>query len=382
MISEVRIENFKAFKSLELPLGALTLLTGLNAAGKSTTMQALALLRQSYDSGSLAAKGAFVLNGDLVGLGIGLDVLHEDFVVGPDGRPSIGITLRIDETDYSWRSQYELARDREVGRLPISAAPPGLPTTGLFEPGFQYLRADRIVPAVVYQKSYDVAARRAFLGAQGEYTADFLRIHRDDPVDPVVRHPEATTTTLLDQVEAWLRELCPGVNVEAEDLQGTDSVRLSYGFFGRSGIQSANNRYRPTNVGFGLTYALPIVVACLTAPGGALILLENPEAHLHPRGQMMMARLAALAASSGAQIIVETHSDHVLNGVRLAVKESTLNGADVGIHYFRRERTGQSDIEIPQISISSPKLSDDGMLSHWPPGFFDEWDKALDRLLD
>jgi len=131
---------------------------------------------------------------------------------------------------------------------------------------------------------------------------------------------------------------------------------------------------RPTNVGFGLTYVLPVIIACLTAQPGAMILLENPEAHIHPRGQSAMARLTCAAAAIGAQLVVETHSDHILNGVRLSVKREILPAERVVLHYFRREDDG--------IHVVSPIMGADGMLSEWPPGFFDEWDRSLDQLLD
>jgi predicted ATPase len=148
-------------------------------------------------------------------------------------------------------------------------------------------------------------------------------------------------------------------------------VRLSYGF--GSGV-SSSNRYRPTNVGFGLTYALPIVIACLSAKPGSLILLENPEAHLHPQGQTWLAYLAVAAVAAGAQIIMETHSDHVLNGLRIAVKDGRIPAASTAVHFFRR--SGQT------AEVISPGMGDDGMLSDWPKGFFDEWENSLDQLLD
>src|SRR5262249_31324588 len=157
------------------------------------------------------------------------------------------------------------------------------------------------------------------------------RAVRSEPL----RHPAAKSDLLLDQVNAWMQELCPGVNVEAAGIEGMDSVRLSYGFgySSTSGLNTSRRR-RPTHVGFGLTYVLPIVVACLTSDSGTLLLLENPEAHLHPRGQSRMAALIAAAASVGAQVIVETHSDHVLNGVRIAVKQRQLPPENVAVHFF------------------------------------------------
>lgn len=87
-----------------------------------------------------------------------------------------------------------------------------------------------------------------------------------------------------------------------------------------------------------------------------------------------MARLAAHAVAAGAQLIIESHSDHVLNGLRLAVKQGILPAEDVTLHYFRSNREHKR--------IDTPRVGADGTLSDWPAGFFDEWDRLLDELID
>ncbi|MFF0681840.1 DUF3696 domain-containing protein [Streptomyces tendae] len=394
MIDRLTLTNFKAFQHAEIPLGPLTLLTGLNSSGKSTVMQALALLRQSNMAGSLTNPWRFIengihipgmdgllLNGELVGLGTGQDVLHEDF----SGSAPM-ITLAVDEGSY--RYSYTAAYAPEQNLLPLvetqlpsdteGPAHPG-PTEAALHPSyfrasyFQYLHADRITPAERYPRDHQVAIGRGFLGVRGEHAVNYLRHHaRDEVPDGPLRHARAKSPLLLDQVAAWMGELCPGVNLEAAPIEGTDTVRLSYGF---GDALTATRRRRPTNVGFGLTYALPIVVACLTAQPGGLILLENPEAHLHPQGQTRMAGLAAAAAAHGAQLIVETHSDHVLNGMRLAVKQGLLAPEQALVHFFRS--TDGSGVEV-----ITPHIDEDGQLDQWPMGFFDELENTLVQLLD
>lgn len=285
--------------------------------------------------------------------------------------PLIRIGYRTsDGQTYDWAALY--APEQDVLTLHSAS---DVPHEGsVFNRCFQYLKADRIVPATSYPRSHQQAIGRGFLGARGEHTVNYLRHHAQHTMtSKALRHPEARGKTFLDHVVAWMQELCPGVNLEATEIPGIDAVRLSYGFDGTAGLDSSSRR-RPTNVGFGLTYALPIVVACLSAGPGSLILLENPEAHLHPRGQSRMAALIAAAGAAGAQLIVETHSDHVLNGLRLAVKNRVIPAADTAVHYFRRH--GQ------QAEIVTPRIQDDGTLSDWPTGFFDEWENSLEQLLD
>ncbi|CAM5236308.1 AAA family ATPase [Streptomyces coeruleorubidus] len=377
MLESLTLTNFKAFAHQELRLAPFTLLTGLNSSGKSSVLQSLALLRQSYESGDLAPVGGdeagLLLNEELVQLGIGQDVRHEAY---DETGPHISLAVRGDGASIRWSALYEqeadhlkLLSDTDEDRDGKDLA--GLLPT-LFGPGFQYLKADRVSPQVSYPRSHHAVTTRGFLGAHGEHTVNYLRAHQDDPVEAsALLVPDAASVTLLGQTEAWMQKLCPGVSLEAAGIDGTDSVRLSYRF--GSGV-SQSNRYRPTNVGFGLTYVLPIVVACLSAKPGTLILLENPEAHLHPQGQTWMAYLASAAAASGAQIVMETHSDHVLNGLRLRVKQGLLSADATAVHYFRRkDQTSE---------VVSPVIGPDGRLSEWPEGFFDEWENSLDQLLD
>ncbi len=109
----------------------------------------------------------------------------------------------------------------------------------------------------------------------------------------------------------------------------------------------------------------------------ALVLLENPEAHLHPRGQAKMGELIARAASCGIQVVVETHSDQVLNGIRLAVHAGILEPQKVQLHFFQPSKKPE-DISKP---VVSPKIDRNGRIDRWPEGFFDEWDKSLEVLL-
>lgn len=371
MISRLGIKNFKAFPEASIPLAQYTLLSGLNSSGKSTVLQALGLLHQGRESMVDAAITGLSLNGNIVELGVGQDVLNEDYTADGDREPEI--TFRLDaEEKPSFAYSVRYGREDDFLSESHSSIAKGWGNYSVFKSGFQYLRADRINPAVTYQRSEEMSVRRRFLGARGEYTVDFLRNHLDETVaEGPLRH-EGASPRLLDQVEAWMGVICPGVRIEAAVVEHTDLVRLGFQF--ASTGHPVSRPRRPTNVGFGLTYVLPVVVACLTATPEAMILIENPEAHVHPQGQSVMARLTCAAAAAGAQLVVETHSDHILNGVRLAVKREVLPAKDVTLHYFQREDDG--------IRIVSPEIGVDGMLSEWPPGFFDEWDRSLDQLLD
>ena len=115
--------------------------------------------------------------------------------------------------------------------------------------------------------------------------------------------------------------------------------------FDRAGDVASRN-YRATNVGFGLSYVLSVLLALLSPPG-TLCLIENPESHLHPRGQTKLAELAARAAKAGVQVFAETHSDHFMDGVRIAVKDGILRPEETSFHYFGTERQSKSIVTSP-----------------------------------
>ncbi|MDR1933193.1 MAG: DUF3696 domain-containing protein [Spirochaetales bacterium] len=137
------------------------------------------------------------------------------------------------------------------------------------------------------------------------------------------------------------------------------------------------NHFLPKNVGFGISYILPVILALLTAEPDKIIIIENPESHIHPRGQAEIGKLIALAAQTGAQLFVETHSDHILNGIRVAVKEKIVDKDRVNIMYFDKETT-----ETEQYTkIITIQIDKNGTLSEYPENFLDEWSNQLSKLI-
>jgi predicted ATPase len=169
----------------------------------------------------------------------------------------------------------------------------------------------------------------------------------------------------------------PGATLRVKAIPEADLAVANYRYELPADVPS--RPFRATNVGFGVSYALPPIMALLAPKSDGsdvrehLVIIENPEAHIHPAGQTAMAELAARAVAGGSQVILETHSDHVLNGVRLAVAEGILDPDQVVIHYF--ERTGLD------VRVTTPVLTDAGRLDVWPEGFFDQHERNLSRLI-
>ncbi len=377
MISSLHLHNFKCFQDQRLDLSQLTLLTGLNGMGKSSVIQSLLLLRQSNERFDVSSGEFFslFLNGDLTHIGTAGDLLYE-----AANEEKIGISLSIIQNNELITVIGEWAFNNESENVlqPTQWKPSnvdGLQKSSLFSTQFHYLNAERIGPRVAFAASGFNVQQNRRIGSKGEFAAHFLSLFRDEDIHILqLAHPNARTTQLLSQVEAWLSEISPGTRLEINAHPSMDLINLQISF--ETGKQ-VSNPYRTTNVGFGLTYTLPILVAILSSRKDSLILIENPEAHLHPKGQARMGHLLALAASFGVQVIIETHSDHVLNGIRLAVHSGQLLPSDVTMHYFGRV---EKDDKV-MANVVSPKIDANGRIDNWPDGFFDEWDKSLEQLL-
>ena len=384
MIEFLKIENFKPFQSQSFTIKPLTVLTGLNSTGKSSMIQALLLLRQSYIKHG-SANLELQLNGNLVKIGTIKNALFE----GAGTEDLISFEIKWTDGDWGkWCFEY----DRGIDQL---VADKDKDTTdfkyefleqSLFDEynnNLYYLQAERISPQTYFEISNDDYIYEAIkLGTKGEYAAHFLSLNEGLKILPKLSHPKVKifvrelgeepqkSLDLKDQVEAWMSDISPGVELNLEPRPDLDLINLRYNY-------GDENLYRPTNIGFGVTYVLPILVAILSAKPGALIILENPEAHLHPRGQSRIGQLMALAASCGIQIIVETHSDHILNGIRVMTKRQQINPDDIAIHFFTRAKREGSY----QTEVISPKMYKDGGIDKWPEGFFDQVENDLMELL-
>jgi predicted ATPase len=366
VIASLRIQNFKAYRDQSFSLGYLNLLAGLNGSGKSSLLQALLILRQSADQGLLVESDAITLNGNLVRLGRFKDVLFES---ADDQRITITLTFpsgNILSCDLSgWTSE-----DRSgPANLSWEYSDGGQFLTK----GFRFLTAERIGPRTQYGVPDDAA--ETGVGISGEWTPFYIAKHGDrDAPNPGSYHPRAVSSQLKHQIEAWMNEVSPGLQLHYDRADAMDAVQLSYSFVAR---RDTSSKYRPTNVGFGVSYTLPIVTTLLAAEPGDLLLLESPEAHLHPKGQAKLGELMSRAAASGVQIIVESHSDHIMNGIRVAAHENLLKAEDVRFYYFSwnaEDLTGATRVE-------SIVMNQDGRIDKWPKGFFDELDHSLEILL-
>jgi predicted ATPase len=378
MIESLEIEKFKCFHSLHLPLAPLTVLTGFNAAGKSTSMQALLLLAQTS---RLSPQSPVVaLNGPLTRLGsVGDVVTHNS-----DGMLSLGIDSSVGQGRWDLSPSREL--DSQFMKLNKAAVldengnihesteefwPHDLRKSPLLEMlhGLIYISSSRDTSTEAFLSPFETTSPYADVGPKGEFAAWWYTKAADDEVDVMRRHPTEERLTVRGQIDAWLGELFPGASVNAETVAKTSLSRLEFR------VGRAGDWHRPSNTGYGLSYVFPILVALTTMKSNQVIIIDAPEGHLHPMAQTKMGTMLSRFAAAGLQIVIESHSDHILSGVRIGVKDKIISPADVALHFFQGQGARQEGV-----SIITPTLDANGSVDFWPEGFFDQSERDLAKL--
>lgn len=434
MITQIEIENFKCFKNrVFFPLGKLTLLTGINGRGKSTLLQSLLLMRQSLEHDESTDK--IILNGSCVSLNSFDDIRNKDTLrdkaiifkyhyYKPVSTPSIEngyieynlaenledeMVLQIPQfslyAESKKRHDYKLLNTERVfkytskkysrkgerkkhylheesnltmrtnlsnlvpSEFKLDWSTPKL-SSSTFRPSFKYalnfnsihyISADRIGPKDFYTKS--TLDKFPNVGARGEFTANLLYKKQGNLVDDRLCLGE-DAKTLITQTEAWLSKIFGGAKLEIPNSQSSILELL----FNTS---ASKDRFKPANVGFGFHSVLPIIVSGLIATEDEILIVENPEIHLHPRAQSELTKFLAKVSSRGVQVLIESHSDHILNGLQVAVVDKIIGENEISVLYF------QSDNQEPVVQIPIQK---DGRIDVWPEGFFDQSNKDLERI--
>lgn len=374
MLTRLNLEVFKCFERLRLPLAPLTLLSGPNASGKSSILQALVLLHQTMHEHEWSTR--LMLNGVSLRLGTVSDVVDK-----VHGRSNFEIGVVDEDVYYHWRffgdrSEMSMAVERvsidgnasEEPKMLRHLLPPmsdgSVSSLANRLRGLTYITAERVGPREVYTVEDRQIA--PVVGPEGEHAVSVLNSGRDERVIAELVLP-GVPPTRLRQVEERMRTLFPGCALMLQQVPQTNAVTL--------GIRTSDDTdfHRPIHVGFGLTQVFPIVVAALSAMPNDILLIENPEVHLHPAGQALIGQFLADAARAGLQVIIETHSDHVLNGIRRSVKAERLKPEQVAIHFFK-PRSAES------AQVLSPQIDSTGNIDTWPEGFFDQFDKDMNHF--
>lgn len=373
MLTSISLERFKCFEKLYMPLKPLTLIAGANGAGKSSIIQTLLMLRQSCLDKDYNWSDHIVINGRLVDLDDASTLLYAS---SNNGENHFSVTLEYDED-----KEIEFVVDPKPGEATPCTTKGDLDKAkkecSLFADSFSYLYADRAEP----QKEYTwVSSPRKYtrLGDRKGTNTAFVyanAINNNQQIAiETLKNANAIDESVLRNVSAWIGYIMgDSVDVKATETEKSQKATIDYTIYNKD---NASQKLSPLNMPFGHSYILPIVLGILTAPAGSLFIVENPESHLHPSAQLRMGGLLSLAANAGVQVIIETHSDHLMNGIRLACHDGHLNAEHVEMDLVGIENDGYTHFRKPV------KLNQDGSIDNWIPGFFDEWENALMGLME
>lgn len=423
MLTEMQMRGFKSWANTgKLSLAPLTVFFGANSSGKSSLLQMLLLLKQtaeSRDRGLVLRTNAE--KDGYVNLGTVPDLIHRDDkevefhlqwqLPEPIQLPSIEGTERsIDslgfqtqiysdgDTVYVERMRYESQglfaemkrRSNEEGYeievkvngkklskrrgRPFSYVSPPVKCYGFSDEALHYyqeseflsdltLAFERLFQKIFYlgplreypQRIYTWAGEKpSDVGLKGDQAIPALLAAKDQRVYPGKRR-----TTLERRIAEWLVKLGMAASFETKPL-----VNRGFQYEVRIRRTTSSPLVPITDLGFGVSQVLPVLVLCYYAPEGATIILEQPEIHLHPSVQAGLADVFLDAIKERRlQLIIESHSEHFLRRLQRRVAEEKIASTDTAIYFCELDEEGVSQISKLEMNLF-------GEIANWPKDFF------------
>lgn len=379
MINDISLYQFKNYaEEVTIPFSALNIIYGSNGKGKSTMLQALMLLSQTLRAEDklqhLRINGEFVSLDRFedilcsyaetseeeihISLHSGSDYIETIFTKGQLPQRANLKALRVNGMDYVTENASDKTDENgcvdeadEIGYSIHSISD----VAGLQQiKSMYYVSADRRGPINGIKRDDNV--NPDCVGVNGEFSIQVL-----------YHHPE-----LLSQLEDALSTIFKGASIRLPSDSNDDDLKLLLD------SSDSSKGYKPTNVGFGYSHVLPIIIQVLLAKPNSIVILENPEAHLHPGAQSRIVDfLIHQMKEKSLQIFIESHSDHIINGARLAVKNQTITPNEVSILFVSRDETDVRGIP----SVHQVEILPNGALCDYYDDFMDEWTKQSGALL-
>jgi len=385
MIKQLKLKNFKCFRDLTtVDFKKVNLVTGVNGRGKSTLLQALLLLSQSAKYLNFFRE--LVLKGDYLTLGTYDDVRNNRTV------KSEPICFRIETDDDHLQAGSFFYKENELDQLSAKLVQFDLLTefgtkSSLNKEDEVVTKTDILSFAEMLQRIHFVSADRmgpvnfvektslpSFInvGARGQHTLNILANSNSELI-PLVHdnlYRGGTSKALMWQTAQWLSYILDGARLELKGLDKESSV-LYMLMTNQENLEESVKMFKPTNIGFGYSYILPMIVTGLIARPGDIVVVENPEAHLHPRAQARIAEFFAILGTIGVQVFIESHSEHILNGLRVATlnPQIPLQTDELSLLYFSED-----------FSMTRLEVEKNGRIANWPSGFFDQQQLDLAQI--
>lgn len=367
----LNVQNFKCFSDVGIDLHPMTVLCGGNGSGKSSLVQAILLYRAAIRRKATRLR----LNGPYgLALGITDHLLPHNVDVVNEERSGV---IRISIASNATKEDFLVldASEPEARQVTITSLPKSPSLTENTSFFFNFLAAERSGPRLVQEAYSEAIEYNITLGPKGEYVAQVLGERERKTVRSEVQFPFDVPAThknprLLQACQSWMSFIVGPIEIRIQE-NGLAPPSI---LFKKPG--PAEDWVLATSTGFGITQVLPIVVAGLLTPAGGFLIVESPEVHLHPAAQSALAKFFAWIAGSGVNVILETHSDHIIDGIRVAVADPrySLSHTDCSIVNVRPD--------AQQPIVEPIRIFANGALSAWPKGFFDQQAVNLRTLAD
>ena len=335
MIKNVHIRGFKCFDDEKIDFSNLTVITGPNSSGKSSLIQAILINLNHTNFFDPEVRIYLDSLGDFIDL--------KNKSLNPD-KFSIDIEIDNNQPIGYYRSLESSSEIKAYGAL-------SKPLT------LWYLSANRQALDETSQEVNPVEG--AYCGINAQYIANYYYFHKEREIVTKLRHPSATANTLEAQVNYWLSYIC-----DTELLLNVDKIAST---LYRAYYKINNQEYKPRNLGAGVSYLVAILSKALLIRDDVqeVFIIENPEIHLHPKSQSKLAEFFAFVARTGRQIIIETHSEHLINKLCYCVFNKQIESSQVVIQYRNPEKFEKIEILI------NGKLNNENNEENFPSGFFD-----------
>ncbi len=354
---QLTIEGYKCFEEKHtFSLNNITLLTGSNSAGKSSVIQSL-LLAKLLSETTVDNTESGIIPLSLMNKKYALELGGYNDIINRQTKTG-NITFSLCNIDYGVDADNN--EDDGVKSVLFSlSSEKKAELKGVFSKGLTYLCADRKAPHYEYlETDYN-----EICDCHGSNVGDVFSNHQNDDIFLSRSLYTSDKSKLLIQLDEWCNYVFPGIAIRVEKT-GTQMYKLK-----------ERNDVAP-NVGFGITYALPILVSGLTVQKDGILIVENPEAHLHAKAQSNIGYFLARMAAAGVRVIIETHSEHIVNGIRRMIVEgkTDMSHEDMTIYFFQNIN-GEKDIK----EITMDEI---GNLSEFPVDFFDQVSQDMSELME
>jgi predicted ATPase len=200
-------------------------------------------------------------------------------------------------------------------------------------------------------------SQKQAIGSKGEYVIEALLASRKDIKSQIKISPRKKQS-IEEYVAHWLKELELIYDFRVEELaEGSNLYQVKV----RKTPESSEVLI--TDVGFGVSQILPVITLCFYAPEHSILIMEQPEIHLHPKVQAGLADVFIDAIKKrNIQIIIESHSEHLLTRMQRRIAEEDVSNKDIQM-YFCESINGQSELKHLDIDLF-------GNIANWPDNFF------------